>query len=59
MLYADDLILASESMEGLKEKMKIWREGIESKGLRVNMTKTKIKMCDSSSGKQPEKGKYP
>ena len=59
MLYADDLVLASESMEGLKEKMKIWREGIESKGLRVNMTKTKIMMCDTNSGKQLEKGKYP
>ena len=42
MLYADDLVLMSESMEGLREKFWKWREAFESKGLKVNLGKTKV-----------------
>ena len=42
MLYADDLVLTSESMEGLREKFWKWREAVESKGLKVNVGKTKV-----------------
>ena len=40
-LYADDLVLMSESMENLKEFLK-WKEPFESKGLKVNLKKTKV-----------------
>ena len=39
MLYADDLILIAESEELLTEKVRIWKEGMEAKGLRVNLAK--------------------
>ena len=42
MLYADDLVLMSESMEGLREKFWKWKEAFESKGLKVNLRKTKV-----------------
>jgi len=32
MLYADDLVLTSETMEGLREKFWKWKEAFESKG---------------------------
>lgn len=41
MLYEDDLVLASETMERLREKFWKWKEAFESKGLKVNLGKTK------------------
>ena len=41
-MYADDLILMSETMEGLREKFWKWKEAFESKGLKVNLGKTKV-----------------
>jgi len=41
MLYADDLVLMSETMEGLREKFWKWKEVFESKELKVNLGKTK------------------
>ena len=34
VLYADDLVIMSEMMEGLKERFLKWRSALESKGLR-------------------------
>ena len=42
MLHADDLVLMSETMEGLREKFWKWKEAFESKGLKVNLGKTKV-----------------
>ena len=42
ILYANDLVLISESMENLKEKLLKWKEAFESKGLKVNLKKTKV-----------------
>ena len=42
MLYADDLVLTSETMEGLGEKFWKWKEAFESKGLKVNLEQTKV-----------------
>ena len=39
VLYADDLVLMSETMEGLKERFLKWRSALESKGLKVNLEK--------------------
>ena len=39
LLYADDLVLMAED---LKEKLTIWKDNIEAKGLRVNVIKTKL-----------------
>ena len=42
LLYADDLVLMSETLEDLKNKLTIWKDNIEAKGLRVNDNKTKL-----------------
>ena len=40
LLYADDLVLTSETMEGLRNKILKWKEAVESKGLKVSLGKT-------------------
>ena len=47
ILYANDLVLMSESMENLKEKTLKWQEAFESKGPKVNLKKTKVMMSGS------------
>ena len=47
VLYADDLVLMSESMNGLKERFFRWGSALESKGLKVNLEKTKVMVCMS------------
>ena len=42
ILYADHLVLMSKSMENLREKFLRWKEAFESKGLKVNLKKTKM-----------------
>lgn len=59
LLYADDLVLVAESMEELVVKLKKWKEGMESKGLRVNMGKTKCMVSDATMVSTRETGKYP
>ena len=42
ILYTDDLVLMGETMEELRENFDEWREAFESKGVRVNLGKTKL-----------------
>ena len=42
MLYTDDLVLTSKTMEGLREKFWKWKQAFKSKGLKVNLRKTKV-----------------
>ena len=39
ILYADDLVLMSESLEDLRERFQRWRSALEDKGLKVNVGK--------------------
>ena len=39
ILYADDLVLMSESLEDLRERFQRWRSALENKGLKVNVEK--------------------
>ena len=41
-LYADGLVIIAESLEECIERLQIWRNAMEKKGLRVNAGKTKI-----------------
>ena len=45
LLYADDLVLLADCEDLLVEKIKVWKVGMEGKGLRVNMRKTKVMRC--------------
>ena len=42
LLYADDLVLMSETIQGLRDKFFKWTEAFESEGLKVNLWKTKV-----------------
>ena len=42
LLYADDLVIIADSLEECISKLKAWKTGVESKGVRVNMKKTKF-----------------
>lgn len=52
ILYADDLVLMAESMEELQAKFNKWKEAIEKKGMKVNVTKTKCLVSGEGSGKK-------
>ena len=41
------------------EKIKIWKKGLESKELKVNIGKTKVMKCHVDANMQVESGKYP
>ena len=41
MLYVDDIALAAETPEEVMRKYRMWKSALESKGLRVNVGKTK------------------
>src|SRR4029077_10651902 len=59
LLYADDLVLIAESEKGLLEKISKWKAGLEAKGLKVNIGKTKVLKCEVGSGLIEESGKWP
>ena len=59
LLYADDLVLVAESEESLLEKIRSWKTGLESKGLKVNVGKTKVLKCKAGSGTVEKSGKWP
>ena len=42
ILYAEDLVLMSENNENSKEKFLKWKEAFGSKGLKVNLKKTRV-----------------
>ena len=42
LLYADDLAVIAETEEGLIKRLNEWKDNVESKGMKVNMNKTKV-----------------
>ena len=42
ILYEDDLVLMSERLDDLRERLQRWRSALEDKGLKVNVGKTKM-----------------
>ena len=58
-LYADDLVIIAASMESLVERLELWKNGMEAKGLRVNAAKTKVMICGSGLDVLPKSGKHP
>jgi len=60
LLYADDLALLADSEEELRRKIMKWKEGLEAKGLKVNIGKTKVmRCCAVSGGLAEDSGKWP
>ncbi|KAM1798712.1 hypothetical protein ACFX12_032753 [Malus domestica] len=57
MLFADDIVLIDETQEGVNAKLNLWREVLESKGLRLSRSKTEYMECKfSANGCQNELG---
>jgi len=42
LLYADDLAVITETEDELIKRLNEWKDNVESKGLRVNMNKTRL-----------------
>ena len=42
LLYANDLVLMSNTMEDLRDKFSIWTDAFESIGLKVSLWETKV-----------------
>ena len=59
LLYADDLVIMDESLEGLQHKVQMWKSGMEEKGLRVNMGKTKVMISGPQLNVLKKSGKHP
>ena len=59
LLYADDLVLIADTQEECISKLKAWKAGMESKGLCVNMKKTKILVSDDDQDVLQKSDKYP
>ena len=45
ILYADDWVLMSQTMEGLRKRFLKWISALEGKGLKMNLEKTKVIVC--------------
>ena len=58
MPYADDFVIIAESLVELKESYLTWKNNIESKGLKVNIRKTKIMKCSTNEGPVFASSKY-
>ena len=59
LLYADGLVLISDSLEGLQQKSSTWKAGMESKGFGVNIPKTKIMISGLKLDTLEDSGEYP
>ena len=47
LLYTDDLTVIADTLEECITKLKAWKNGMENRGLKVNMKKTKIMISDA------------
>jgi len=59
LLHTDDLILMAESEESPHDKIVKWKSGLEAKGLKMNIGKTKVMFSCSMKDRVEEKGKWP
>ena len=59
MLYADDLVIIAETLEELRIRYNTWKDSMESKGLRVNLAKTKIMISGVGKGPTFTSGENP
>ena len=51
--------MIAETFEGLMTKIAVWKNGLKSKGLKVNMGKTKVMISGRDHYTLQTSGKYP
>ena len=59
LVYADDLTLVCETLEGLGGKLAAWKWALESKKLTVNVKNTDMMINNENVGKVTVEGKFP
>ena len=59
LLYADDLAVMADSLEECIARLKVWKEGMERKGLRVNIKKTKLMVLGPGLDLLRDSGAFP
>ena len=59
LLYADDLVLTAESEDEVTSMFNRWKEGMEERGLKVNMDKTKLMATGKRSTHLVQSGRFP
>ena len=59
VLYADDLTLIATTLDLFMEKLKLWKDDMENKGLDVNMGKIIAMICGKGFDTTKLSGKYP
>ena len=59
LLYADDLLIIADSLEKCIARLKAWKDAMEKKGCRVNMSKTKFMISGVGLDVLDKAGKYP
>jgi len=48
LLNADDLVVIAKSKEELSKKRNRWKDGVRSKGMKVDMYKTNVTVSEES-----------
>jgi hypothetical protein len=59
LLYADDLVIMADTLEEVVDSLSRWKAQLESKGLKVNMGKTKVLISSHDRKHKPAPVKYP
>lgn len=59
LLYADDLVLTAETLEEVRDMFNRWKAGMEQRGLKINMEKTKLMVSGKPANTRVESGRWP
>nr|XP_009605301.1 uncharacterized protein LOC104099877 [Nicotiana tomentosiformis] len=54
MLFTDDIVLIDETCDGVNARLEVWRQTLESKGFKLNRSKTEYLECKFSYGMHGE-----
>ncbi|XP_056010749.1 uncharacterized protein LOC130051843 [Ostrea edulis] len=58
-LYADDLVIITDSLDECVKRFLTWKKAMERKGLRVNAGETKIMICGTGLDLLQDSGSFP
>ncbi|KAL4188350.1 hypothetical protein AMTRI_Chr08g159640 [Amborella trichopoda] len=55
MLFANDIVFIDETRNDVNTMLEFWRDALESKGFKINRTKTKYMECKFSTNRSRDK----